>query len=386
MKKYIAIFLVSVFLYFSLFAQFSENQKSFVAGSVTDKISIIDNLQGESIDFALLGTSLQFCVDNAEILQGSPLLSELLVKTLNAFPDSASEEFFPLLKKTYVTFTEREITIPLLRVLSIVSFNDPSVIQDLYSLLRNEVKKDVSQRSNDFLLAVIEVLGSVKDSNLFNSLFPCLFLDLDNEIIVRITEILSNTIQDYKQDAIKVIENGVIKEKRAVFDLAEKNSLTDDFFKAEIAENTLSSTINLSEDGIALRKDSIDLQLDAMRVIKRTSWTRSSLLIATYFNQAQKQYEQSLLTREELIEIIDCITVLASFETGKALTDYLGILNDKTEMTGTFDEVLLLSVIRSIGKLGEKSAFDNLLFVILYQGYPESIINASKEALAKLNW
>jgi hypothetical protein len=78
--------------------------------------------------------------------------------------------------------------------------------------------------------------------------------------------------------------------------------------------------------------------------------------------------------------------LLATSETGKALSDYLAVLNKKTEKTGLFDEEIMLHLISALAQLGEKTAFDNLLYVILHEGYPDSIISASKEALAKLNW
>ena len=108
--------------------------------------------------------------------------------------------------------------------------------------------------------------------------------------------------------------------------------------------------------------------------------------VADYFEIAVEQYNAFFMSKNELLEVMDCLTVLATSETGKALSDFLAVLNKKTESTGTFDEALMLHLISSLSQLGEKTAFDNLLYVILHEGYPDSIVLASKEALAKLNW
>ncbi len=386
MKK-IALVLLTFTALSLLQAQDMSKQRMFVLGSIADKTSIISNHSDSSqLDEDLIALSLQFCIDSKAVLTNSPELTNLLLKTLSVLTGKVSSNFLPQLLMVYKTFPEKEAKITLFNVLSKLKITDTSVIQDIYAVMNDEVKKDFSQRSNELLIAAVTLLGSAGDAALFNNLFPYLLMDLDREVKTLIFSTLSQNIHYYKTDAIKVISGNSINEKRLVFDIAEKSAVSDDFFKAEIAENTLSSTINTSEDSTDTYRDLINLQLDSMRVIRDTKWTRSSLLITKYFSTAQNQFEKSYLTREELIEVIDCLTSLATYETGKALTDYLGILNDKTEQTGTYDEVLLLSVIRSIGKLGEKSAFDNLLYVILYQGYSENIISASKEALAKLNW
>ncbi|HQL05117.1 MAG TPA: hypothetical protein PLU33_08240 [Treponemataceae bacterium] len=386
MKKNCLI-LMLILVFSLLQAQNTDNQKKFILGSIADKTSIISSVSDAAdVDNELLLLSLKFCIESKSVLAESPELHSLLLKTLSSFKNNVPSYFSPVLLNVYKVFPEKDVTIALFHVLSRSEITDASIVQDMYSIVKEETQKHFSQRSNELLIASITALGTVHDSNLFNNLFPCLLMDLDSDVASLIFSILSENIQRYKADSIKVISGNNIVEKRLVFDIAEKSTVSDDFFKAEIAENTLSSTINNSEDALDSSRDVINLQLDSMRVIRDVKWTRSSLLITKYFSLAQDQYRESYITREELIEIIDSLTSLATSETGKALTDYLGILNGMTEKTGTYDEVLLLSVIRSIGKLGEKSAFDNLLYVILYQGYSEKIISASKEALAKLNW
>ncbi len=382
-RKILTVCALFLALCLSVFAQYTDTHKNFLLGSIYDKVTIIESASRSDTD--LLAISLRFCIDSSPVLSNSKELNSLLLKTLSAFGDEIPQSFSPLFLEVYKTFPSREVYISLFPVMARSSVTDVSLLRDIYAIISEESHKHFSQRSNELLTAAVKAAGSASDSLLFTNLFPCLFLDLDNEVTSVIIQILSESIQRYKADCMKIIAGGSIGEQRAVFNLVVKSDKTDDFFKAEIAESILSSTITTSGDAQNSRQV-IDLQLDSMRVIRSTKWTRSSLLIAKYFTAAQEQYKQSLITRDEFLEVIDCLTDLATSETGKALTEYLGILNDNTDKTGTYDEVLLLQVIRSIGKLGEKSAFDNLLYVILYKGYSETVINASKEALAKLNW
>ena len=48
-------------------------------------------------------------------------------------------------------------------------------------------------------------------------------------------------------------------------------------------------------------------------------------------------------------------------------------------------QAVVLSVINALGGLGDKTAFDGLLYVT-YLNYPEDIVKAAKTALTKLKW
>ena len=50
-----------------------------------------------------------------------------------------------------------------------------------------------------------------------------------------------------------------------------------------------------------------------------------------------------------------------------------------------FDEQTVMAVIRNLGILGDKVAFDYLLY-IGYLKYPDSIKKAAKDALQNLKW
>ena len=46
---------------------------------------------------------------------------------------------------------------------------------------------------------------------------------------------------------------------------------------------------------------------------------------------------------------------------------------------------VVLALISALGEMGDKTAFDALLFVT-YLSYPIDVIDAAKASLAKLNW
>ena len=79
-------------------------------------------------------------------------------------------------------------------------------------------------------------------------------------------------------------------------------------------------------------------------------------------------------------------TGVGKTETCKALTDFLASQYSETISTGTYNYAVLLAVISTLGELGDKDAFDTLLYVISCPDYPDEIISASRDALEKLKW
>lgn len=97
------------------------------------------------------------------------------------------------------------------------------------------------------------------------------------------------------------------------------------------------------------------------------------------------EYEKNLVTAQEFAMAITNIAAVATSDTGQVLSSYLDFLNKSTEQNKAPVEAVVLSVINALGGLGDKSAFDYLLYVT-YLDYPETVTTAAREALAKLKW
>ena len=88
---------------------------------------------------------------------------------------------------------------------------------------------------------------------------------------------------------------------------------------------------------------------------------------------------------EEFEKVILYLEKTASKESVKVLSSYLEELNKDTE-NGSLPAVNIVSaVIQALGNLGDKSAFDCLLFTT-YLNYPEDIVAQARRALSSLKW
>jgi HEAT repeat protein len=86
-----------------------------------------------------------------------------------------------------------------------------------------------------------------------------------------------------------------------------------------------------------------------------------------------------------LVEALACIGVMESSEAAQVLALQLGYFNSRMERNGEFDEEVTLGVISALGELGDKLAYDQLLYISQLP-YPYEIQTAAKEALSRLKW
>ena len=91
------------------------------------------------------------------------------------------------------------------------------------------------------------------------------------------------------------------------------------------------------------------------------------------------------MSAEKFATTIINVATIGSSDIGNILSTYLDSLNKSMEQGNAPATTVILAVIKSLGSLGDKTAFDYLLYVT-YLDYPEVVTSAAKEALANLKW
>ena len=129
----------------------------------------------------------------------------------------------------------------------------------------------------------------------------------------------------------------------------------------------------------------IELQLSSLEVIANAQWTRASKLVVRFFAVARTEYERGIMDEMQFVGAITHVAALSSPDIVSTLTSYLSDLNGKAAENSFPAKPVVLAVISALGDLGDKAAFDTLLYVT-YLSYPEEVVRAAREALARLKW
>lgn len=364
-------------------SQLVDFQRKFHKGNLQDKVNVINEAALiENFNKEIFTTAMNFVRDYTDLLKDDStmlILVELTIENVNRVPEPEAVKY---LLEVFSSFNSKDIKNLVMKSVISNKYNN----KELNSLIENYgislLEKDNADEESLFLL--INAMGKLQNPDFFNLLFRIATSEQVSDIIKKNAELAISSIEtNYKTNMLSVIENGTVLEKKLALKLVLENEKNSDFLRAEVAEKSLQVSIIITGD--TLTKDLIDFQMTALKELRRVAWTRSSDLIIKFFNNARKNYEDGILSEKDYIEIVETTAELASTKASSLLSEYLAYFNEQTEQGISCSEPLVLSVINALGTLGNKLAFDNLLYVG-YLSYSEEIIEASRAALAGLKF
>ena len=395
--KNIFVLLILFCISFSLFSQentekdlLEEEQvnyifSNFVAGSLFDKVEIIKSVDVDSVPQTFFEEALIFAVNNKTLIESHPSYYPLILSSIKKLNSNASENIDDLLLKIYHDFTDYNVRLAVLKALSLVKIDNVDISILAKDIIAQEINQD--DLSNiDVFVAAINVLSNVKYLDAFDLLFTCYKKNITEDVTIASCNALYVLSPYYNEKILNIVETGDLKDKTLAFNLVTTNPKKDKKFSAEIAAKLLFETINIDGEVSELSQEQISLQLAAFKILEDSKWTKETALVLDYFKLTQKEYYELMINEDEFTSIIYALKEFPTTETCKALTDFLASQYSETISSGTYNHAVLLAVISTLGELGDKDAFDTLLYVISCPDYPDEIISASRDALEKLKW
>ena len=155
--------------------------------------------------------------------------------------------------------------------------------------------------------------------------------------------------------------------------------------RAALAETALSVGVSYQSVVQSEQVAIVSLRASAARELAAREWQKASPLAIRHFYDFQLQFNRGQVSKSNFLESIALLGAMGTTEAAQTLSLYLQIINTETEQGKSFDEQVALAVVNNLGRLGDKTAFDYLLY-IGYLQYPESVKKASRDALQKLRW
>lgn len=389
MKK--SFFILTVLFFASyLFSMGSKNQRNFVKGNIIDKTEAVKAAsEVEIVDLAK--AAIEFSLNYKEILGDDSDLSALAISGITALPveyiensnmtekNLISEKLIGL----YSVFEDENVKIAVLNKISSFKFSVENFIPVLNDFVKNS---SVNEENVVLLKSVVNTLGSIGNNQSFIIMLGALSEKKWEPLFENLEKSLCMLAEPLEKEILDILRRGNIKDCRRLFDLIVKKSENSQIFKAEIAENVLLRTIYIYENSNSTGEDLISLQLESFDFLKKLKWTRASNTIVSYLKTARSEYDQKLLEEDKFCEIITGVSDVAPIGAIQPLATYLIFLNSKMEeKSSDVSENLVLAIIKSLGAIGDKNAFDALLGVTYFE-YSDSVIAAARDALAKLKW
>lgn len=390
MKKIFSL-LFFISLLFQIFPQNKDSKIKFIKGNIVDKTKAIKESTGED-SYWLAEKAIQFALDNKEILGNDRELDALVVSAILAItPEyvasadklSQAEILFNFTKLFNIFSSSNTVQIAVLS--KILLLKDSIQTTEFTEELNNYLQSDgIATADKSVLKSVISTLESIGNNKSFNILFSLYinpeFKSVQNELESTLIKLAPNNIDEI----LYIINEKNIAKNKPLFEKIVKNSKISKNNLCEIAENLLNSSILYVENSTE-KDDFSKLQIEVLQVLSSNNWTRASSSAISFFIFAKDKFTNGLISEEDMIKIVSSLINVAPIESISPLVSYLVELNSLTEMEKSVSIPVVEAVIKTLGAIGNKSAFDSLLGVT-YLNYPESVLSAAREALAGLKW
>ncbi|EMB39565.1 hypothetical protein E4N99_05510 [Treponema denticola] len=389
--KRIVFVLVFIFCVFSIFAVDQDEllnlRKDFISAGIDVKAVILRSLS-QSDDKSLIPIyqdAVEYVKTSYAILQNDDRLLNIGIIAVTKLGELNELKASASIRYLFSTVENEDFQIACLKSLSKLVQKDSAFTDYLNSLYDSGLSDLLSGKaSNVNLLRVYaEALGNFADPSSFDVLIKTLFYPVNDGLKDTVKTALNNISFNYFDEILAKTMQKNIQYIWTLYLLAKENKRIEGPELGRISELVIDYGLkNLKGADLESSENLIEETLPVLSALK---WSKASSQVNKFFYYAQGLRKTSLRGDELLIKIIDCMGNLGTIECSQNLSIFLGVLNSETEKTKQYSEPLVLSVITALRKLGDKTAFDYLLYVE-YLNYSETVKQASRNAIEELKW
>jgi len=335
---------------------------------------------GEFYDYAL-----QFALDNFELLQDEPDFTRIVGVAVNGLQNTAYRGSLESLWELFLKYPNSETGAEILVTIGRQGRGNRAVIERVnnYLLEKNQAYKSGESVSYVIISACISAAMELGDSSSYPVLFEVICAGYPEIITFEAYGAIELIPGNFMQFLFDVIEKNPPAEKLSALrsgNYGERLNLSE---RAGLAELALEQSLAVWAD-----KDDIDLtdlRYEAVLILTQLKWTRANALAVRHYYRVLEDFQDNPALKERFIEAVDFLGAVGNSDAALILVLQLGLRNEQAQRTGVYDPEVTLAIVKSLGLIGDKAAFDQLLDIDSLS-YPDNIIAAAKEALDRLRW
>lgn len=367
--------------------QVSVYQMLFTKGNIAQKIQAVD-FAGKDNNYVFLSDCLDFCIQSNSLIGPDADIDNLTINVLKNFNNTASlmelndvKLVCKKIQSCFKNFSSDHVKIACLNRFAV--FNNPENVKFVNDYVSDKALNN--QPMTSVILSAVNLMGKIGNNESFSILFAADIANVWPKYSSYIQSAYSTLAVNASADLINLFTKAPVEQKLMVLNLIKNSSEIPEFVKGQLAQKSLSmSIINIDEEQ-DISPAQNKLMSESVNLLAQTNWSMSSEVVADYFPLAQNLYQKEQISAEDFISIIQSCTQIASQNMVLPLIKYLNFLNRSTQENKPVNTQVVLSVINSLGGLGDKQAFDELLFVT-YLDYTQEVLEAAKSALDNLKW
>ncbi|MDR2784076.1 MAG: hypothetical protein LBB48_09630 [Treponema sp.] len=364
-------------------------KRNFARANLIEKLNILNDAATDSYASEFMGElyvfALRFSLSEADLLADDADMIALTRSAARGAGQTGHRDSAETLLKLCSLYSDSSLRAEILNALATTVQGNARVIADLNQLLDDQNSAFLAGMAPDYqaLQAGIATLGALGDEASYPVLFSAYSLPYPDAITEAARLALGRIRGDYEAFLAGVIRNSPPHDKLKAFSLVADSA--PDGVQIPVAGKNILAQTALDMALIADDPASYSLRYEAVRVLTGLGWTGASELVVRHFYQVQTDYANGTAVKERFIEAIACLGAMRTPEAAQILAIQLGLFNSQAEQTGSFDEDILLATINALGDIGDKVAFDHLLYMD-FPPYSKEVKAAAKTTLAKLKW
>ena len=387
-------FLLILFVLFSisLYAQNNSYTIQYLKGNITDKTRAIKESTGSESDY-LANRAIEYALENKELLGTDRDLDALVVAAVLSISDdylknSNDEEKVKFSEKLYNLYSnfEDSNTVEIAILTKLESIKDLLPIEKFVNNLNNKLKNEnMNDMDPSFLKTTLSSLEKMGNTESFIILYYFYSADKYPKFEEEIEKTLITLSPNAVNEILGFIKEADSNQLKRIYSLTTKPQKLSKNNVCIIAENLLNRSILLMGDSSKILPEDIDLQITCLKILADNKWTRASDSVLSYFQITKSLYKINSIKDEDFTFVISSLSSITPLKAVSPLTSYLEELNGRKENGEEVSSSVILSLINTLGAIGDKAAFDSLL-AVTYLSYEEAILSAARQALSGLRW
>jgi hypothetical protein len=360
-------------------------ERNFVRSSLNIKLDVLKEAAGyPNVDMtALYVRAIRFALDNASLLVNDTQLRDIAIFSVRQIDQQKYANAVTDLWNLFQTYRDPALRVPILNCFANLAAGNSQIVMNLNAFLSNQntIRQAGIEPDYQTIDACVRTLGKLQSATSYQPVFAVYVSDYSPIITKDSLEALNSLKGDLKGFFVEVTRLNPPIDKMAALKAALASPKFSESDKAEMAFSALSVALDnqaAPESGVMR-----DLRYLAVRELSVRNWSQASSLAIRNYTLANQEYARKDGTKAALIDAINCVGAMGTSDAAQSLTLSLQLINAERDAGKPFDQEITLAIIDNLGSLGDKVAFDHLLFVS-YLDYPEVVKNAAKAALKKL--
>jgi len=363
--------------------------RNFEMAGIEVKIQILEDAAASGIkEFGpLYFQALDYVLSNVALIPADGRLRQMVVLAAGQIKESAYAAARYSLWDLFEADQDIMLRVSVLNSLGIVGKGDPSIIQELNRWLDAQNNFFKSGKMLDFqvLKAGIAALAEIGGPSSFPAIFSATNIGYPGDIAALSKNTLLEIEGDLAQNLKGIIKNHPIADKKTALVMALEHEGIEDDRKAEVAEYAIDMVLHMGLTDAGQRAIAREIRFEAAKALMERKWSRATPLAIEHFDATLLEYGRGVSTKNSFLEAIATLGSMGSHDAAVRLTQYLVLLNSYSEKGMRIDDQIILAVISNLGGLGDKVAFDDLMYVG-YLNYTSQIKKAARKSLENLKW